>query len=290
MNFFKLVNKKHFLSEIRSHIDFSYNEDLKSGDLTSTMIPKNSNGSASVTCKEEAIFCGKIVVNELIKSKKNFKIKWFVKDGEKINKGQIICLISGKLNEILSTERLILNYLQILSATSTITNFYVNLIKHTKSKIYDTRKTIPGLRLAQKYAVYIGGGENQRIGLFDKALFKENHISANGNLEILLNKLKKENFKNPYQIEVENIKQLKIALQYQVKNILLDNFTVSQVKQAVAINSHKATLEVSGNITPKNILKYASLGELRISIGALTKNIQAIDFSMLINSKNAHNT
>ena len=282
--------KLKLLQEIKKHISLALLEDLGSGDLTKSFIPPKSESLAKIITRQDAIFCGKLWINEIIKTRKSLKIKWLVKDGQKITKNQSICEISGSTRDILAVERVCLNYIQVLSGTATTTNTFVNLIKHTKSKVFDTRKTLPGMRLAQKYAVKVGGGQNQRLGLYDNALFKENHITANGSLLNLLEKLRQKKMFLNSQIEVESINQLTTALKYPIKNILLDNFSVSYVKEALQISDHKINLEISGNINKRTIVKYASLGKLRISVGLLTKDIQAIDFSMLIQSKKTSNT
>jgi len=282
--------KLKLLQEIKKHISLALSEDLGSGDLTKSFIPPKSDSLAKIITRQDAIFCGKFWINDIIKTRKSLKIKWLVKDGQKITKNQSICEISGSTRDILAVERVCLNYIQVLSGTATTTNTFVNLIKHTKSKVFDTRKTLPGMRLAQKYAVKVGGGQNQRLGLYDNALFKENHITANGSLLNLLEKLRQKKMFLNSQIEVESIDQLTTALKYPIKNILLDNFSVSDVKKALQISNHKINLEISGNINKRTILKYASLGKLRISVGLLTKDIQAIDFSMLIQSKKTSNT
>ena len=187
-------------------------------------------------------FAGKHGLIKLLKSKK-FKNKWQVKDGDFIQKGHCICEINGSTREILSIERVCLNFIQTLSGTATLTNLYVSMIKKTESQIYDTRKTIPGMRFSQKYAVKVGGGRNQRLGLFDMALFKENHFSANGTFETLLNKIKAKNLTNAIQIEVENLNQLKIALKYSVKNTWI-TFLIQTLKKLL-IWQTKNTFEVS---------------------------------------------
>jgi nicotinate-nucleotide pyrophosphorylase (carboxylating) len=282
--------KLKLLQEIKKHISLALLEDLGSGDLTKSFIPPKSDSLAKIITRQDAIFCGKLWINEIIKTRKSLKIKWLVKDGQKITKNQSICEISGSTRDILAVERVCLNYIQVLSGTATTTNTFVNLIKHTKSKVFDTRKTLPGMRLAQKYAVKVGGGQNQRLGLYDNALFKENHITANGSLLNLLEKLRQKKMFLNSQIEVESMDQLTTALKYPIKNILLDNFSVSDVNKALQISDHKINLEISGNINKRTIVKYASLGKLRISVGLLTKDIQAIDFSMLIQSKKTSNT
>ena len=282
--------KRLLENEINRNILIALKEDIGKGDLTSNFIEKNSLSTAKIFCNENAIFCGKAWLDKIIKKQKSLKIKWQVKDGDFIQKGHCICEINGSTREILSIERVCLNFIQTLSGTATLTYQFVNIIKKTESQIYDTRKTIPGIRFSQKYAVKVGGGGNQRLGLFDMALFKENHFSANGTFETLLNKIKAKNLTNSIQIEVANLNQLKIALKFSIKNILLDNFSNSQIKKAIDMANKNTILEVSGNVTQKSVLKIAKLGKLRISIGSLTKNIQAIDFSMLIEDKKSRST
>ena len=277
-------------NEINRNIFIALKEDIGKGDLTSDFIIKNSLSTAKIFCNENAIFCGKAWLDKIVEKQKGLKIKWQVKDGDFIQKGHCICEINGSTREILTIERVCLNFIQTLSGTATLANQFVNIIKKTESQIYDTRKTIPGMRFSQKYAVKVGGGRNQRLGLFDMALFKENHFSANGTFETLLNKIKTKNLTNSIQIEVENLNQLKLALKYSVKNILLDNFSNSNIKKAIDMANKNTILEVSGNVTQKTVLKIAKLGKLRISIGSLTKNIQAIDFSMLIEDKKLRST
>ena len=277
-------------NEINRNILIALKEDIGKGDLTSNFIEKNSLSTAKIFCNENAIFCGKAWLDKIVKKQKSLKIKWQVKDGDLIQKGHCICEINGSTREILSIERVCLNFIQTLSGTATLTNQFVSIIEKTDSQIYDTRKTLPGMRFSQKYAVKVGGGRNQRLGLFDIALFKENHFSANSSFETLLNKIKAKNLTNSIQIEVENLNQLKIALKYSVKNILLDNFSNSKIKKAIDMANKSTILEVSGNVTQKTVLKIAKLGKLRISIGSLTKNIQAVDFSMLIEDKKSRAT
>ena len=289
-NFFKKINKSEFLKQINSHVKASLKEDIGSGDLSSVLIKDNIKGEATIFSKEKAVFCGKYWVDEIIKIySKHCSINWFVHDGDLIKPGQLICKINGKYSLLLSIERTCLNYIQLLSGTSSLTKKICDIV-NADELIFDTRKTIPGLRLAQKYAVMIGGGNNQRHGLYDEILIKENHIKANESLEELLINLKNKKLIKKTQIEVEDIKQLEVCLSFGIKNILLDNFSIQQIKQAIKTNKGRGILEISGNIDEKNIRKISKLGVNRISMGALTKNVKSIDFSMLIQqvkSKNA---
>lgn len=233
--------------------------------------------------KQSAVLCGSAWFNKTFSTlNKNIQVKWFFKDGDSFKKGSKLCEIKGPYQDLLKGERVAINFIQTLSSVATNTHELTALIKNFPTKIYDTRKTIPGLRIAQKYAVLTGGGNNQRLGLFDQVLIKENHINAFDNLENLLKQLKKLKLANKIQIEIENINDLKLALAYDVKNILLDNFSIKRIREAIEINQKKALLEASGNITKKNIIHYAKTGVDRISLGTLTKNIKAIDFSVII--------
>ncbi|MBT5150676.1 MAG: carboxylating nicotinate-nucleotide diphosphorylase [Nitrosomonadales bacterium] len=277
------LTKKMIASAIKINIAHALNEDLGPSDLSSNLLDDNIRGQAKIKIKETAILCGKPWVEECFKQiDKNIKITWLVEDGDKVKRNQTICILEGFFKSILKGERVALNFLQSLSGTATSTAHFRNLIKDTSAKIFDTRKTIPGLRIAQKYAVLIGGGHNQRIGLFDQILLKENHKTAYGSIENMLKNI--ERFED-IQIEVENIKELDKALFFGAKNILLDNFSVEELKKSVKLNNGTASLEASGNINEKNVLAYARTGVDRISLGAITKNIKAIDFSMLFSAQ-----
>ena len=271
--------KTMLTNAIKKNITHALEEDLGNADITSNSLKNNIKGQVQIISKEKGILCGSAWVEECFRQiDKDIKIKWLIEDGGNIKKNQLICIVEGFISHILMGERVALNFLQLLSGTATSTAHLKNLIKSTSAKIFDTRKTIPGLRIAQKYAVLIGGGCNQRIGLFDQILLKENHKNTYNSIKDMLKNI--EHIEQ-IQIEVESIKELKEALALGVKNILLDNFSVENCKKSVKLNKNKALLEASGNINEKNILDYAKTGVDRISIGAITKNIKAIDFSML---------
>jgi nicotinate-nucleotide pyrophosphorylase (carboxylating) len=269
-------------------------EDISTGDLTAQLIPANQNAEATIISRENAVICGQDWVNACFKSlDKDTKIKWLVNEGEKIASNQLLCEISGNARTLLTAERCALNFLQTLSAVATQTREYVDAITGTKAQILDTRKTLPGLRLAQKYAVTVGGGFNQRLALYDGILIKENHIISSkidaleGNIHAALRHALKINSgtKNKNistQIEVENLDELSQALDAGATSILLDNFTLTDMKKAVKINVGKALLEASGNVNLKTVRAIAETGVDRISVGAITKNIRAIDLSMRI--------
>jgi nicotinate-nucleotide pyrophosphorylase (carboxylating) len=277
------INKKNLTEVIQKNIAIALQEDIGNIDLSSELIEEKSSAKAYVKSKDSAVISGIPWFNAtFLMLDPKIKIKWFIKEGAIVKKNQRLCEIYGKTKPILSGERVALNFLQTLSATSTITNQYVQVIKNTHAKIFDTRKTIPGLRIAQKYAVTIGGGNNQRMGLFDQILIKENHIKSSKKMDDLLSLSLKYAKNKDIQIEVENLNQFEKAIEIGFKNILLDNFSIKNLKKAVLLNKKRAVLEASGNITLKNVKKIALTGVNRISLGSLTKNIKAIDLSMKI--------
>lgn len=279
------ITNKIFKEAIDMNVVSAIDEDIKNLDKTSVLISSKFNALAEIKAKEKGVLCGIPWVEKTYKKiDPKLKFTWLVEEGGIFKKNQKICKIHGNFNSLLTGERIALNFLQTLSGTATITRTFVNKIKTTSTILLDTRKTLPGLRIAQKYAVKIGGGMNQRLGLYDEILVKENHIKSIGSFEKTLQKINSNQKISNYQIEVENIKQLQLAINLGAKNILLDNFSISSTKKAVETNQDFATLEVSGNINITNILDYAKTGVSRISVGAITKNIEAIDFSMIIDT------
>ena len=279
------ITNKIFKEAIDINVVSAIDEDIKNLDKTSVLISSKFNALAEIKAKEKGVLCGIPWVEKTYKKiDPKLKFTWLVEEGGIFKKNQKICKIHGNFNSLLTGERIALNFLQTLSATATITRTFVNKIKTTSTILLDTRKTLPGLRIAQKYAVKIGGGMNQRLGLYDEILVKENHIKSIGSFEKTLQKINSNQKISDYQIEVENLKQLQLAIKLGAKNILLDNFSISSTKKALEINRNFATLEVSGNININNILDYAKTGVSRISVGAITKNIEAIDFSMIIDT------
>lgn len=257
------------------------NEDLAGQqDITALLVPADATAKAYIICREQAIICGIDWVNETFRQiDKNIKIKWKYKDGDLIKKDSLICTLEGNARNILTSERTALNFLQLLSATATITNKYVQQLIGTNTKLLDSRKTIPGLRAAQKYAVRCGGGHNHRMGLYDAFLIKENHIRACGSISEAVATAK--NIANKQiEVEVEDLAQLQEAIAARADMVMLDNFSIDNIREAVIINKDKALLEVSGNVNLDNIREIAQTGVDFISVGALTKNIKAIDFSM----------
>lgn len=275
-----------FTQMIQIQVKNALSEDVGSGDLTAMLVPATQTAEAKVIVREHAVICGINWFNECFKQvDANAKINWLVNEGEQVQPNQILCKITGLARSLLTAERCALNFLQTLSATATAAKKYVDAVKGTSAQILDTRKTIPNLRLAQKYAVTIGGGHNQRLALYDGILIKENHIASAGSISKVMQQAFALNCGKSIQIEVENLKQLQEALDAGATSILLDNFDAPLLREAVAINNrlqNKARLEASGGITLDNIREVAETGVDRISIGAITKDIKATDLSMQI--------
>lgn len=275
-----------FHTLVTTQVQAALDEDIGSGDLTALLVPQQQMVSATIVARESAIICGQHWVNACFKLiDNNVQLEWLVNEGERVQPDQLLCEINGLARPLLSAERCALNFLQTLSATATETRKYVDAIAGTHAQILDTRKTIPHLRLAQKYAVTVGGGHNQRLALYDGILIKENHIAAAGSIKKVMQKAFALNAGKSIQIEVENLTQLAEALETGAASILLDNFSNDLLREAVAINTRfgkKAILEASGGITLDNVRDVALTGVDRISIGSLTKNIQAIDLSMRV--------
>ena len=269
-------------NEIIENVKIALHEDVKGGDVTADIIDNHTIAEATLTCRDNAVLCGIDWFDEVFHQiDDSIVVKWQATDGDSIKHNQVICVVKGSANSILTGERTAINFLQTLSAVSTNVAEFVTRIKSKKTKILDTRKTLPGLRYAQKYAVKIGGGTNHRHGLYDEILIKENHILALGSIEATVKKAKEK--KLPITIEVENLKQLQIALETDVDRIMLDNFSPPEICKAVALAKGSIKLEASGNTTIENVHLIAGTGVDYISVGALTKNIKAIDFSMLVN-------
>jgi nicotinate-nucleotide pyrophosphorylase (carboxylating) len=271
-------------SHIRANVKAALDEDIGNGDLTAQLIPEGGKAQATVITREEAVLCGTLWFEEcFLTLDPACRIEWKLKEGERAEAGQTLCEIHGDARALLSAERPALNFLQTLSAVATKTRCYVEAAKGHKAKIMDTRKTLPGLRHAQKYAVTVGGGHNQRAGLFDGVLIKENHIAAAGGIGKVMELAFQVTPPHiPIQIEVESMAELDEALLAGAKLVLLDNFTVADTKLAVEHAAGRAELEASGGITLENIPLIAATGVDRISIGALTKDVKAVDLSMRV--------
>jgi nicotinate-nucleotide pyrophosphorylase (carboxylating) len=269
-------------SHIRRNVASSLDEDIYTGDLSAQLLSATLISTAHVITRQQGVLCGTQWFDECFRMQDaDCKINWQAKDGGSISPGQTLCEIKGYTRALLSAERNALNFLQTLSGTATRTKRYVDAVVGINVKIMDTRKTLPGLRHAQKYAVQCGGGHNQRIGLFDGILLKENHIAAAGGIKPVLEqafRLAKPGI--TIQIEVENLVQLDEALNAGAKLILLDNFNLDDMHTAVKHTGKRAELEASGGITLANLREIALTGVHRISIGALTKDVEALDLSM----------
>jgi len=260
-------------------------EDVGSGDLTASLIPIGTTKHAHVISREHATVCGRAWFDEIfLQLDKTVRIEWLAADGDRVSPNQTICRLNGPARALLTGERTALNFLQTLSATATITRQYVDAVAGTQCRILDTRKTIPGLRLAQKYAVLCGGGTNHRIGLFDAILVKENHIIAAGSIAAAVARARQLAGTKMVEVEVENLDELRQALATDIDRILLDNFTNTDLVEAVKINrartGKKVELEASGNMTLESLRAVAETGVDFISIGGLTKHVRAVDLSM----------
>jgi len=268
-------------TEIHNSCQSALNEDLGNGDLTASLIPANARIEAVLISRETAIFCGRPWAEHIFCCvDPNILLQWEVADGEAISAQQNLCTIIGPAQAILSAERCAINFLQTLSATATLTRRFFTAIAHTSVVLLDTRKTLPGLRQAQKYAVRCGGGRNHRMGLDDGVLIKENHIIAAGSITQAVQQAKTRFSETLIEVEVENLSQLEEACRAKADRVLLDNFSPELLREAVRITAGRLKLEASGNVTLKNIASIAETGVDFISAGALTKNIQAVDLSL----------
>jgi nicotinate-nucleotide pyrophosphorylase (carboxylating) len=269
--------------------DFAIPGDVRDGDATAALVPELERATATVTAKEACVVCGIPYFDEAMRQlDAGTSVEWHVAEGDRVAAGTKLCTVTGRARSILTAERVAINFLQMLSSTATITRRHVDAIADVpgaRAKIVDTRKTIPGLRLAQKYAVRVGGGANHRIGLFDGILIKENHIVAAGGIGRAMQKaLATAKPGMMIQIEVETFEQLDEAIAAGAKMILLDNFTLDRMAAAVARTAGRAELEASGGINTDTIRAVAATGVDRISVGALTKDVKAIDLSMRFRS------
>jgi nicotinate-nucleotide pyrophosphorylase (carboxylating) len=268
---------------LHRNIHEAIEEDVGHGDLTGHLVPANQRVTAQVIVREPAILCGAPWFDAVMAALDDtIQIDWQYAEGDLMAANTVVCKIQAPARSLLTAERSALNFLQLLSATATVTRRYVNIIAGTAAKILDTRKTIPGLRLAQKYAVRVGGGVNQRIALYDGILIKENHITAASGIAAVMASAQALNAGVSIQIEVETLGELEYALAAGAKSILLDNFDLSAMRTAVQINQRRAKLEASGGINLAIVRAIAETGVDRISIGSLTKDIQAIDYSLRV--------
>lgn len=260
-------------------------EDVGPGDATAALVP-NQAVKARLICRESAVLCGRPWFDAVFGAlDRAIQVRWAADEGQRLAPNQLVCELVGPAPQLLTGERTALNFLQTLSGTATLTRRYVDAIIGTRARIFDTRKTLPGLRLAQKYAVRCGGGQNQRLGLFDAMLVKENHLAAAGGIAAAVQSARVRHPELPLQVEVETLAQLGEALALGVTAILLDNFDLADLSRAVALRDalgSQAELEASGGITLENVAGIAATGVDRISIGSLTKHVQAVDYSLRI--------
>ena len=266
---------------VRANVEQALAEDLGDGDISANLIDSQALADARVITREQGIFCGVSWVNETLKQiDAAAQIQWRVADGDQVSPNQELFALRGKARSLLSAERTMLNFVQLLSGTATKTAKYVELIAGSKTQLLDTRKTLPGLRLAQKYAVKCGGGSNHRIGLFDAFLLKENHIVAAGGIGAAVSAAKHAAPNKPVEVEVENLEELQQALVAGADIALIDNFSIADSEAAVAMTRGKMTLEASGGITQEGIAAIAATGVDYISCGDLTKSLEPLDLSM----------
>ena len=268
-------------SAIREDVERALSEDIGTGDLTASLVPASEKAYARVVTREPAVLSGIAWFEECFHQiDRHVEIRWDARDGDRLVSGQVFCEIDGRARSLLTAERSSLNFLQTLSAVATKTRAFVDAVAGTKATVMDTRKTLPGLRHALKYAVRCGGGTNHRMGLYDGVLIKENHIASAGGIGSALTQARHIAPDVPVEIEVESIAQLKEAIAAGAKLILLDNFDLAGFREAVRVTAGRAALEASGGINLETVRAIAETGVDRISIGSLTKDIRAVDLSM----------
>jgi len=268
-------------AQIGHDIRYALEEDMGSGDITAQLVPQELTWKASVYTSESAILCGRNWFDAVFRHlDTRVDVRWYAADGDAVKPHQVVCTLKGPARALLSGERTALNFLQTLSGTATIAHQYARQVDGLHTRVLDTRKTVPGLRRAQKYAVRCGGCHNHRMGLYDAFLIKENHIMAAGSISEAIKNARALGKDLPVEVEVENSDELQQALQSDADRILLDNFTLEEIRNAVAITDGAAELEASGGITLDNLRTHAETGVDYISVGALTKDVHAVDLSM----------
>ncbi|PZX29253.1 quinolinate phosphoribosyltransferase [Cupriavidus phytorum] len=268
---------------LQANVEAAIAEDVGSGDLTGLLVPADKTAHARVIVRESAVLCGQPWFDACMRAvDPALEVRWLQQEGDRMAPDSVVCEITGPARSLLTAERPSLNFLQLLSGVATVTRRYADLIAGTRARVLDTRKTLPGLRLAQKYAVRIGGGENQRLALYDGILIKENHIAAAGSIGAAMRAALALDTQASVQIEVESLAELEEALAAGATSVLIDNFTVPMMQDAVKINQGRALLEVSGGVNADTIRTFAETGVDRISVGALTKDVRATDYSLRI--------
>ena len=268
-------------NEILANVRSALLEDIGSGDITAALIPADTNATARIITRESGVICGRAWVDTVFSEvDASVELAWQVEDGEAANENDVLFTASGSARSILTAERAALNFLQFLSGTATLCQHYANLVKNTDVRLLDTRKTIPGLRVAQKYAVACGGCFNHRMGLYDAFLIKENHIHACGSISAAVKTARNHAPNKPVEVEVENLDEFSQALAANCDRVMLDNFSLADMSEAVKRNNGQLELEASGNVTEATLLPIAETGVDYISIGALTKDCKALDLSL----------
>ncbi len=266
---------------IATQVQVALAEDVGDGDRTAGLIEAQARGTARILCRESAVLCGVLWVAEVFRQvEPAITIRWDHRDGDRLTPGERVCVLDGPARGLLTGERTALNFLQTLSGTASLAARYVAAVAGTGARILDTRKTLPGLRLAQKYAAVSGGATNHRLGLYDAILIKENHIRAAGSVSAALQRAAAAADGVPVEIEVEDLEQLRAALQAGAARILLDNFPLEALRAAVAFTAGRARLEASGGVNLDSVRAIAETGVDDISVGAITKDLKAVDFSM----------
>jgi nicotinate-nucleotide pyrophosphorylase (carboxylating) len=272
-----------FAEAITRNVSDALAEDVGSGDLTGLLVPADELRDARIIVREEAVLCGVPWFSEVMRRvDPHIDVQWRYREGDRMAADSVVCTLRGPARSLLTAERNGLNFLQLLSGVASATRKYADAIAHTRTRVLDTRKTLPGLRLAQKYAVRVGGGANQRLALYDGILIKENHIAAAGGVGAAMQAALALNAGVSIQIEVETLEQLDAALANGAQSVLLDNFSFEMMRDAVRITAGRAVLEVSGGVNFDTIRQIAETGVDRVSVGALTKDVRATDFSMRI--------
>lgn len=275
------IKPQDFAASVAANVQRALSEDLGTGDISAELIDSSEQATARVITRQPGVFCGKPWVEEICRQlDSNIEVRWSVNDGDAVEPDQELFLLKGSARSLLTLERTILNFVQLLSGTATLTRRYVELMGNTDSKLLDTRKTIPGLRLAQKYAVRCGGGHNHRLGLFDAFLIKENHIAAAGGISQAVLRARSQHPEIPVEVEVESLLELNEAMDAGADTALIDNFSLADTTTAVRVSRGTLKLEASGGIDEKTIRDIAATGVDYISIGNLTKQILPLDLSM----------
>lgn len=272
--------------DIERAVNIALEEDIGSGDITAELIPEDQKAHAEVITREDCVVCGQAWFDETFKQLGGLEqVEWHVKDGDRVRANTVLVSLSGNTRRLLTGERTALNFLQLLSGTATTASEYAKLVEGTNIKVLDTRKTIPGLRTAQKYAVTVGGCYNHRIGLFDAFLIKENHIAACGGIRAAVEKARSLHPDKKLEVEVENIEELKEAIECEVDVVMLDNFSQKDIHKITSIPKGHSLIEASGNINRKEINQFNHMPIDYLSSGSLTKHCNSIDLSLRLSGK-----